>query len=212
MYPRAWERTDEAAGASWAMLLAWKIALSRSLSLPEFPFLHYWVAGFRIFLPLSNRFVSWLYCLSLLLVSLWFLLCISSCGKSLLLVFKSFFKKDFFLMCTIFKVFIKFVTILLLFNVLGFRPQGTWDLSVPARDQTHTSGIGRWSLNHWATREITRSFLSIVALWITVILVCPWEEGRSETSFSTKLFIPASLSLELVPVTPPFYQWENLRA
>ena len=34
-------------------------------------------------------------------------------------------------MWTIFKVFIEFVTILLLFSVLVFWPQGTWDPSSP---------------------------------------------------------------------------------
>ena len=38
------------------------------------------------------------------------------------------------LMCTIFKVFTEFVTILLLFYVLVFWPQGMWDLSSPTRD------------------------------------------------------------------------------
>ena len=37
-------------------------------------------------------------------------------------------------MWTIFKVFIEFVTILLLFYVLVFWPRGTWDLSSPTRD------------------------------------------------------------------------------
>ena len=41
------------------------------------------------------------------------------------------FLKDFFLMWTIFKVFIEFVTILLLFYVLVFWPWGMWDLSSP---------------------------------------------------------------------------------
>ena len=45
------------------------------------------------------------------------------------LLIKIFFKFLFFLMWTIFKVFNKFVTILLLFYV--FWPQGTWDLGLP---------------------------------------------------------------------------------
>ena len=49
---------------------------------------------------------------------------------------------------TIFKVFIEFVTILLLFYALVFWPWGMWDLCSPARDQTHTSCLGRQSLNH----------------------------------------------------------------
>ena len=40
----------------------------------------------------------------------------------------------FFLVWTIFKVFIEFVAILLLFYVLVFWPQGMWDLSFPTRD------------------------------------------------------------------------------
>ena len=57
-------------------------------------------------------------------------------------------------MWTIFKVFIEFVTILLLFYVLFFWPQGVWDLSPPTRDRTHTPCIGRRSLNHWTAREV----------------------------------------------------------
>ena len=40
----------------------------------------------------------------------------------------------FFLMWTILKVFVEFVTILLLFYILVFWLQGTWDLSFPTRD------------------------------------------------------------------------------
>ena len=57
-------------------------------------------------------------------------------------------------MWTIFKVFIEFVTILLLFYVLFFWLQGMWDLSCPTRDRTCTSCIGGQSLNHWTTREV----------------------------------------------------------
>ena len=53
-----------------------------------------------------------------------------------------------------FKVFIEFVTILLLFYVLGFWAHGMWDLSSPTRDRTRTPGIGRWSLNYWTAREV----------------------------------------------------------
>ena len=64
-------------------------------------------------------------------------------------------------MWTIFKVFIEFVTILLLFYILVFWPWGMWDLSSPPRDQTRTPCIGRQSLTHWTTREVPLS-----ALWI----------------------------------------------
>ena len=56
--------------------------------------------------------------------------------------------------CTIFKVFIECVTVLLLFYVLVFWPQGMWDLSSLTRDQTCTPFIGRQSLNHWTAREV----------------------------------------------------------
>ena len=58
-------------------------------------------------------------------------------------------------MWTIFKVFIEFVTILLLFHVLVFFwPRGMQDLSSPTRERTLTPCIiGRRSLNHWTARE-----------------------------------------------------------
>ena len=39
----------------------------------------------------------------------------------------------------------------------GFWPWGMWDLSFPIRDRTCTPCIGKWSLNHWTTREIPRA-------------------------------------------------------
>ena len=57
-------------------------------------------------------------------------------------------------MWTILKVFIEFVTILLLFHVLIFWPEGMQDLSSLTRDRTCTPCIGRRSLNHWTTREV----------------------------------------------------------
>ena len=65
-----------------------------------------------------------------------------------------FFPKIFFLMWTIFKIFIEFITILLLFYVLVFWPWGMWDFSLPTRDRTHILCTGRQSLNHWTTREV----------------------------------------------------------
>ena len=53
-----------------------------------------------------------------------------------------------------FKVFIEFVTILLLFYVLVFWPWGMWDLSSPTRDWTHTPFTGKWSLNDWIAMEV----------------------------------------------------------
>ena len=60
----------------------------------------------------------------------------------------------FFLMWTIFKVFIEFVRILLLFYALVLWPRGMWDLSSLTRDRTRTPCIGRLSLNHWTAREV----------------------------------------------------------
>ena len=57
-------------------------------------------------------------------------------------------------MWTIFKVFIEFATILLLFYVLVFWLQGMWDPSSSTGDRTHTPCIGRRSLNHWTAREV----------------------------------------------------------
>ena len=57
-------------------------------------------------------------------------------------------------MWTIFKVFIEFVTILLLLYVLVSWPSGMWNLSSLTRDQTCTPRIGRQSLNHWTAREV----------------------------------------------------------
>ena len=57
-------------------------------------------------------------------------------------------------MWIIFKIFIEFVTILLLFYVLAFWPWDMWGFSSPTRDQTHMPCIGRWSLNHWTAREV----------------------------------------------------------
>ena len=57
-------------------------------------------------------------------------------------------------MSVIFKVFIKFVTILLLSHILIFCPQGMWDPSSLTRYQTSTTCIGRWSLNHWKARKL----------------------------------------------------------
>ena len=68
-----------------------------------------------------------------------------------------FFFKIFFLMWTIFKVFIEFVTIKkFLFYVLVFWLQGMQDLSSWTRDQTLILCNGRQSLNHWTTREVPK--------------------------------------------------------
>ena len=77
--------------------------------------------------------------------------------------FCPFFLFHFFLMWTIFKVFIEFVTLshlFFFFNVLlFFFPGGMWDLSSQTKDWTHTPCIGRWNLNYWTTQEAPPSAL-----------------------------------------------------
>ena len=66
----------------------------------------------------------------------------------------------------IFKVFIEPVTILILFYVLLFWPQGIWGLSSTTRNQTHTSCTGRLSLNHWLTREVPQRLSFICCIFL----------------------------------------------
>ena len=68
---------------------------------------------------------------------------------SSLLIWKLY---SLFLLCFL-KVFIKCVTVLLLFHVLVFWLWSMWDLSSPTRDGTHTPCTGSQSLNHWTTRK-----------------------------------------------------------
>ena len=59
-----------------------------------------------------------------------------------------------FLMWTIFKVFIEFVTILLLLYVLVFWLLRMWNLSSPTRHRTHTCCFGRQNPKCWTAREV----------------------------------------------------------
>ena len=60
-------------------------------------------------------------------------------------------------MHTIFEVFIEFVTILLLFHVLVFWPQGMRDLTYPTWGRTRTPWIGWQNLNYWTARGVSNS-------------------------------------------------------
>ena len=51
------------------------------------------------------------------------------------------------------KIFLFFFAILFLFHLV-FWQRGIWDPSSLTRDWTHTTCIGRWSLNHGTTREV----------------------------------------------------------
>ena len=73
-------------------------------------------------------------------------------------LFFLFFPLRFFDDC--FKVFIEFVTILLVL-CFAFCLQGMWDLSSPTRDWTCTPCSGRQSSNHWITREVFTFFLFV---------------------------------------------------
>ena len=67
------------------------------------------------------------------------------------------FSKVFFWRAPFVKVFIEFVTTLLLFYAFGW---GAWLAKrhvkslFPTRAQTCSPCIGRWSLNHWTAREV----------------------------------------------------------
>ena len=65
-----------------------------------------------------------------------------------------FLRFSFFLMWTIFEVFIQRVTILFLFPVLLFWLRGVWSLSSLTRDGICTPCVGRQSPKHWTTREV----------------------------------------------------------
>ena len=110
----------------------------------------------------------------------------------IMLVF--FFFKDF-LMWAIFKVFIESVTILFLFYVLVFWLWSMWDFSSSTRDWTPTPCIGRWSANHWTTREVpimlvlmqrvchesALPFSNFYQMWLKQInhitLICVWTDS-----------------------------------
>ena len=72
-----------------------------------------------------------------------------------------FFKKNFFCLFScgpLKKSFLNLLQYCFHFYVLVFWPGGMWDPSSLTRYQTRTPYIGRWSLNHWAPREVLPSF------------------------------------------------------
>ena len=60
----------------------------------------------------------------------------------------------FFLKWTILEVFIEFITIFLLFYVLGFLASRHVGSQLLTRDRTGTPCVRRQSLKHWTTREV----------------------------------------------------------
>ena len=83
-------------------------------------------------------------------------------------------------MRTIFKAFTGLVTILLLFFVLGFCPQGMWDLSSLTRDWNRSLCTGRWSLNHWTSRAVS------VELFLEISLPLFHSKGASQVAQTVK--------------------------
>ena len=67
--------------------------------------------------------------------------------------------------------------------------QGMWDLSSPTRDWTYATGIGRWSLNHWTSKEIPQPLLLSL-----LHSVCS-PSGIGLSSLSYNLVCPTELSL-----------------
>ena len=75
----------------------------------------------------------------------------------------------FFLMWTIFKSLYWICYNIASVLCLVFWPQDMCDLSYPTRDRTCTPCIGRWSLSHWTSREVSYSEV----LGTSMALPCP---------------------------------------
>ena len=95
----------------------------------------------------------------------------------------------YFLLCFSFlKNFIEFVTILLQFYVLFFCSWGMWNLNFLVRNQTHTPCTGRWSLNHWTTRDVPWNILLIPISFPSIKTSGLWNNlGKQSTQFVCKL-------------------------
>ena len=103
-------------------------------------------------------------------------------------------------MWTIFKVFIEFVTLLLLFYIFVFWPGGMWDLSSPSRDRNQGSPQ---SLHHftWAGSPLTlgsvshlqgsRSQAGVSVLVSAVFPIRSHSQVHSGHEFTGTLFAPA---------------------
>ena len=96
----------------------------------------------------------------------------------------------FFLMWAIFKVFIDFVKNIA-FNVLVFWLQGMWKFSSLTRDWTHSSCIGRQSLNHWTSMEVL-TFLIFNKLPLLSSSSLSSSQIRSQSQQRGKMTSPAA--------------------
>ena len=85
-------------------------------------------------------------------------------------------------------MFFLFKSLLLLFYVLGFLPRGMWALSSLTRDWICTSCIGRWSLNHWTTREVPAALQASLSIEFssknTGVGSCSFPQGIFQTQRS----------------------------
>ena len=79
---------------------------------------------------------------------------------------------------TFFKVFMEFVTILLLLYVSAFWPWGMWDLCSSTRDWTHTPCTGIWSLKNWTIGEVPAVVLLFVGFQGSLVLFLPLVLAR----------------------------------
>ena len=111
-------------------------------------------------------------------------------------------------MWTIFKVFIEFVTTLLLFYVLVFWLRGMWDLNFPTRDWTHTPCSGRWSLNQWTSRKIPTAFFFILTIAILYLLCSLWKNLFGNAAIKINAMIICTVGfLLLFKKHPCFMTW-----
>ena len=53
-----------------------------------------------------------------------------------------------------------------------FLPWGMWDLSFLARDWTHAPYTGRWSLNHWTSREVPMCWIFVNFFFWPPFIAC----------------------------------------
>ena len=97
-------------------------------------------------------------------------------------------------MWTIFRVFVEFVAILLLFYASVLWLWGTWDPSSPIRDRTFTPCTGRRSPNHGTTREVpvwmlNRQFLGLRVGGLEWLVVFGYTLGVNKPTMADFRFI-----------------------
>lgn len=109
----------------------------------------WWLSTFVCRLPAYIPFFKHIVILSLL--HSWYPFTLLCC------FFNNLFLKIFF-MCTILKVYWVCYNTALLFTFWSFGQKACGIFSSPSRDRTHAPCSGRWSPNHWTTREVPSCF------------------------------------------------------